>query len=65
MGGVKLGLKPLNSYDVARYAMKNMFKNKLVIIPGFSMKILRFLCRIAPTKLVIRITHEIQKKKVL
>jgi len=64
VAGVEFGMKSLESYDVAKYALDKMFKNKLVIIPGFQIKAAKFLGRFLPTKLLIKITYNIQKKKV-
>ena len=49
---------------VADYAIKNMFKGKLIIVPGFIMKVARFFQTIMPEKLVLRICYNIQKKKI-
>lgn len=64
VAGVEFGMKSLESYYVAKYALDKMFKNKLVIIPGFQIKVAKFLGRFLPTKLLIKITYNIQKKKV-
>ena len=60
---VKFSIKPLKSIDVANYAVKKMFKKKLLIIPGKKMKIVYFMSRILPTKLLMRINYNIQSKK--
>ena len=64
VAGVKFGVKPMTSKKVAKYAIDNMFKNKLLIIPGFTMKLIRFFIRFIPNKLLLRMTYNIQKKKV-
>jgi len=64
VAGVEFGMKSLESYDVAKYAIDKMFKNKLIIIPGFQIKAAKFFGRFLPTKLLIKITYNIQKKKV-
>ena len=64
VAGVEFGMKSLESYDVAKYAIDKMFKNKLVIIPGFQIKAAKFLGRFLPLKLLLKITYNIQKKKV-
>ena len=48
---------------VAKYAVEKMFKNKLVIIPKFSIKMAVFATRILPLKLLIRINYKIQDLK--
>jgi short-subunit dehydrogenase len=64
VAGVEFGMKSLESYDVAKYAIDKMFKNKLVIVPGFQIKVAKFLGRFLPIKLLLKITYNIQKKKV-
>ena len=60
---VKFNLKSLSARYVARYAINKMFKRKLIIVPGFSVKMGIFLTRFVPTKLLLKITYNIQKKK--
>ncbi len=60
---VKFKLKSMSSKYVAEYAIKNMFKRKLMIIPGIKIKIVRFLAKISPEKLTARVCYHMQKKK--
>lgn len=53
-----------DSEYVAKYAIDKMFKNKLVIVPTLKMKIVIFLIRFVPTKLLLRITSSIQERKI-
>ena len=64
VANVKFALKGLSSEYVAKYAIDEMFKKKLVIIPGFKMKCAKFFGRFVPLKLLLGITYRIQKKKV-
>ena len=48
---------------MARYAIDNMFKGKLIIIPGFKIKMGIFFSRFLPTKVLLKIAYNIQKKK--
>lgn len=63
VAGVYFSVKALESVDVARYAIKKMFKRTLVIVPGMTMKLCHVLVRFVPSKLLVRITYQIQKKK--
>ena len=63
VAGVNFSVKPLSAEYVARYAIKKMFKNKLVIIPGFKMRCARFFGRFLSDKKLMSITYKIQKKK--
>lgn len=60
---VDFSVKPLKSIDVANYAVKKMFKKKLLIIPGIKIKFAYFFSRILPTKLLMKINYNIQSKK--
>ena len=61
---VKFNLKSLTPEYVAKYAIDRMFKNKLIIIPGIKVRLGLFASRFIPTKLLLRISYNIQKKKV-
>lgn len=56
--------KSLSSKYVAKYAIDKMLKNKLIIIPSLQMKLMIFLTRFIPRKLLLRITYGIQDKKL-
>lgn len=55
--------KAATSSYVAKYAIDKMFKNKLIIIPTLKMKLAIFAVRLVPTKLLLRITYNIQDRK--
>lgn len=56
-------IKGANKDFVAKYAIDKMFKEKLIIIPTVKMKLAIFFYRFVPTKLLLRITYDIQKRK--
>lgn len=60
----EFSVKALSSEYVAHYAIDKMFKDKLLIIPGFTMKLGYYFGKIAPTKLKLRIIYSIQHRKV-
>ena len=60
---VKFNLKERNARDVARYAIKMMFRGKLIIIPGFSVRIGLFFMKFLPTKLSLNMVYKIQERK--
>lgn len=60
---VKFNLKSLDARYVARYAIDKMFKNKLIIIPGLGVRMGIFFSRFLPTKLLLKISYNIQKRK--
>lgn len=63
VANVKFSISGLTSKYVADYAIKNMFKGKLIILPGILMKITRILCKFSPEKLMLKICYKIQKNK--
>lgn len=63
VAGVSFNLESLESYDVAKYAVKQMFRKKVVIIPGFKIKMGVFALRLLPRSLVRKIAYKIQKNK--
>ncbi len=63
VAGVEFNLKSLSAEYVAKYAIDNMFKNKLIIVPGFTTRLGLFVSRFLPTKLLLKITYKIQRKK--
>ena len=50
---------------VSEYAIKQMFKGKLIIIPGFLMKIAVFFRRVLSEKMLCRILYFVQSKKFI
>lgn len=60
---VKFNLEELSARYVARYAIQKMFKKKLIIIPGFSVRIGLFFSRFLPTKIALKIAYKIQERK--
>ena len=61
---VTFSVKGMDSKFVAKYAIDNMFKKKLIIIPGKKMKMAQFFSRFLSTKKQAKITYKIQKKKM-
>ena len=63
VAGVQFSVKPLSSAYVAKYAIDKMFKNKMLIIPGFKMRCAKFFSRFLSDKMKLKITYNIQKRK--
>jgi len=61
VANVQFSSKPMESYDVANYAIKAILKKKATIIPGYKMKIAALLSKITPTKLKLSASYHIQK----
>lgn len=64
VAGVRFSVKPLKADYVAKYAVDQMLKGKMLIIPGFKMKCAKFFGRFVSDKKLMSITYRIQKKKV-
>ena len=60
---VKFNLKSLTPRYVSRYAIDKMFKKKLIIIPGISVKLGMFFMKFLPTKTLLKITYKMQERK--
>jgi len=63
VAGVKFNLKSLESYDVSKYAINKMFKKKMIIIPGLSIKLGTFMTRFLSHKMQLKVAYKIQKQK--
>ncbi|MBQ8131110.1 MAG: SDR family oxidoreductase [Bacilli bacterium] len=63
VAGVHFQMKPLDSSYVARYAIDQMFKKKMLIIPGFTMKCAKFFGRFVSDKTMLKMTYNVQKRK--
>lgn len=61
---VRFSVKGLSSRKVARYAVRKMFRARLVIVPGFLMKCSHFFGRFLPDKLLLRAAYHMQKRKM-
>ena len=61
--GVSFIINGHKSSFVAEYAIKKMFKNKLIIAPGFFIKLGIVLQRFVPTKLLLKISYMLQRCK--
>lgn len=63
VAGVHFQMKPLSSNYVAKYAIDQMLKKKMLIIPGFTMKCAKFFGRFVSDKAMLRMTYNIQRRK--
>lgn len=63
VANVNFSLRGLESKAVAEYAIKKMFGKKLIIVPGFSMKMGKFFSRFLPEKLLLWVLYYLQKRK--
>ena len=59
----EFSVKGLSSEYVANYAINKMLKNKLLIIPGFSIKLLYIFGRLMPIRSKLNLTYNIQHAK--
>lgn len=63
VANVKFSVKGLNPRDVARYAFDKARAGKMVIIPGFQMKSVKFFEHFVGEKLLTKISYNVQSKK--
>lgn len=64
IANVKFNICSLRSDKVAKYAIDNMFLDKLIIVPGKLMKLNKILVRLLPIKIVMFINSKIQRRKL-
>jgi len=62
VANVKFNIMQIDSEYASKYAINNMFLDKLIIIPP-NMKLSKFLSKICPTKLVLTINSMVQERK--
>lgn len=60
---VKFKTKLMTAEYVAKYAIDKMFEGKYMIIPGANNKIIRFLSKIVPDKLIGKIVYKMEQEK--
>ena len=63
VANVRFTIPGMDSKVVAKYAVDNMLKNKLLIIPGTKMKLAHFFNRFISEKRALKIVYKFQKKK--
>ena len=64
VAGVKFQTNYLTSEYVARYTVKKFLKNRFYIVPGISIKSLRFLAKIVPNRVMAMMAYYMQKRKI-
>lgn len=64
VAGVKFNISSLDAKYVARYAIDSIIKNnKLVIVPGFKVRLGVFFSRFVSCRKLLKITYNIQRRK--
>lgn len=63
VANVKFEINSLTSEYVAKYAVDKFLKNKFYIVPGFTIKCVKFFSKIVPTPLLAKCSYHMQKKK--
>lgn len=63
VAGVEFKSPSMNSYDVANYAIEQLFKKKTIIIPSWRIKLRYYLSRFIPTKLLLKINNGLYRSK--
>lgn len=61
---VEFALKGLSSKYVAKYAIEKVLKGKFYIVPGLKIKLAKIGCKIAPTRLISKISYNMQRRKI-
>ena len=63
VAGVHYSVKGMDSGRVARYALDQMFRRRMVIIPGAQMKLARQMTRLLPQQMLLRAAWHLQERK--
>lgn len=63
VAGVHFSVKGMDSGRVARYALDQMFRRRMVIIPGAQMKMARQMTRLLPQQMLLRAAWHLQERK--
>lgn len=63
VANVEFEIKPLTSTYVAKYAIDEMFKKRMIIIPGAMIRLIYYFGRFMPTRFLLKMTYGIQRKK--
>lgn len=64
VAGVNFAVGSITAKYAAEYSLKKLFKKKTVIVPSFTIKLMRFLSKICPEVISQKITYRIQKAKL-
>lgn len=64
VAGVKFNLHSLSSQYVAKYAVDKLFKNKFMIIPGLTIKPIKFFSKIVPDNILAKFAFKAQQRKL-
>ncbi len=60
---VKFNTKVMESKEVAKYAIDNMFKGKYMILPGLNNKLIRFGSKLVPEKIIGKIVYNSEQAR--
>lgn len=64
VAGVHFSVKPMKADKVSKYAVDKMLKGKMLIIPGFKMKCVKFFGRFLSDNMLMKIAYRVQRKKL-
>lgn len=64
VANVEFALKGISAKYCANYAVNQMFRKKITIVPTFKMKAVVVLSKLIPTKLYVKIAANQQRKKI-
>ena len=63
VAGVKFNVSSMTSEYVAKYTIKEIFKGKFNIVPGFAIKCTKFLAKVIPDGLMAKMCFKIQERR--
>ena len=63
--GIKFSSKAMTSNEVVQYTLRQLQKNRQIIVPGFKNRVLKVITTLLPERLIIKINYKIQSSKVI
>ena len=64
IANVKFHAREADSMQIAKYAIKQLEKNKFYIIPGIDIKLVKFFSKFVPNNILAKVAYKIQKRKL-
>ena len=63
VAGVKFNVSSMTSEYVSRYTIKQLFKGKFNIVPGFTIKCTKFFAKVLPERLMAKSCFKVQERR--
>lgn len=64
VANVKFAMNGFSSQYIANYTIKKLLRNKLILVPGFKIKMVRLFSKIFPDSFSARFCYNVQERKI-